>query len=246
MMSRLEILKKGKFMYKRIILKLSGEALSGDTNNAFDDKTINGIILQIKELIEKGTEVCVVVGGGNFWRGRSADSKMDRCKADSIGMMATIMNAIYLTDSFKQNGLDSVVMTPFTVGAMTEEFSKDRALKHLEQKKVLVFAGGIGHPFFSTDTVTALRACELEVDAILFAKSIDGVYDKDPAKHSDAKKFDQIVCKEIIENNLQVIDIAAANLCYEQKIPVIIFGLLEENSIIRAGMGEKIGTIVTV
>lgn len=233
-------------MYKRVILKLSGEALAGDTNQAFDNKTINGFVLQIKEIIKKGVEVCVVVGGGNFWRGRSANESMDRTKADQIGMMATIMNAIYLADSFEQNNIESVVMTPFIVGAMTEQFNKQKALKHLENKKVLIFAGGIGHPFFSTDTITALRACELEADAILFAKSIDGVYDKDPAKHSDAKKFDEIPCKDIVEKNLQVIDIAAANLCYEHKIPVIIFGLLEENSIVRASVGEKIGTIVTI
>ncbi len=233
-------------MYKRVILKLSGEALAGDTSNAFDDKTINNIILQIKQLIEKDIEVCLVVGGGNFWRGRSADSKMDRCKADSIGMMATIMNAIYLTDSFKQNGIDSLVMTPFKVGAMTEQFNKEVALKYLKENKVLIFAGGIGHPFFSTDTITALRASELEADAILFAKSIDGVYDKDPAKYEDAKKYDEIACEDIIKNNLKVIDIAAANLCYEQKIPVIIFGLLEENSIVKAGSGEKIGTTVSI
>ena len=233
-------------MYKRVILKLSGEALAGDTSNAFDDKTINNIILQIKQLIEKDIEVCLVVGGGNFWRGRSADSKMDRCKADSIGMMATIMNAIYLTDSFKQNGIDSLVMTPFKVGAMTEQFNKEVALKYLKENKVLIFAGGIGHPFFFFDTITALRASELEADAILFAKSIDGVYDKDPAKYEDAKKYDEIACEDIIKNNLKVIDIAAANLCYEQKIPVIIFGLLEENSIVKAGSGEKIGTTVSI
>lgn len=239
-------LRKVKFMHKRVILKLSGEALSGDTDKAFDNQTINNFVLQIKQVIEKGVELCIVVGGGNFWRGRSANEKMDRTKADQIGMMATIMNAIYLSDSLAQNDIKSVVMTPFVVGAMTEQFNKQSALKHLKHKKVLIFAGGIGHPFFSTDTITALRACELEADAILFAKSIDGVYDKDPAKYSDAKKFDEIPCKDIVEKNLQVIDIAAASLCYEHKIPVIIFGLLEENSIVKASIGEKIGTIVTI
>lgn len=233
-------------MYKRVIFKISGEALAGDTSKAFDDNTINKIVNQLKEVTKKNIEVCVVVGGGNFWRGRSANSSMDRCKADQIGMMATIMNAMYLSDSFSQIGVSSVVMTPFSVGTMTEQFSKEKALKALSENKVLIFAGGIGHPFFSTDTITALRASELEADVILFAKSIDGVYDKDPCVHSDAKKFDMIKCKDIIEKNLKVIDISAANLCYEQKIPVIIFGLLEENSIIRASIGEKIGTIVTV
>lgn len=233
-------------MYKRVILKLSGEALAGDTDKSFDNETINGFILQIKEIVEKGIEVCIVVGGGNFWRGRSANQNMDRTKADQIGMMATIMNGIYLSDSLSQNNIDSVIMTPFAVGSMTEQFNKQAALNHLKHKKVLIFVGGIGHPFFSTDTITALRACELEADAILFAKSIDGVYDKDPVKYNDAKKFDKIACKDIVEKNLQVIDIAAANLCYEHKIPVIIFGLLEKNSIIRASEGEKIGTIVTI
>lgn len=233
-------------MYKRVVLKLSGEALSGDTNQAFHNETINNIILQIKKLILKGIQVSIVVGGGNFWRGRSADSNMDRCIADKIGMMATIMNALYLSDSLSQFEIDSVVMTPFIVSSVTEEFDKKKALKYLKENKVLIFAGGIGHPFFSTDTITALRAAELNADIILFAKSIDGVYDKDPAIYQNAQKYDEIKCKDIIEKNLKVIDIAAANLCYEQKIPVLIFGLLQENSIIKASMGEKIGTIVTV
>ncbi|MFI3230999.1 MAG: UMP kinase [bacterium] len=233
-------------MYKRIILKLSGEALAGETSKSFDLETINGFVSQIKEVIKNNTEVAVVIGGGNFWRGRDANTKMDRTKADQIGMLATVMNAIYFADCLRQQDIDSVVMTPFMVGAMTEPFSKDKALEYMAQKKVLIFAGGIGHPFFSTDTVTALRASELDAEAILFAKSIDGVYDKDPEKFSDAKKYDELACKEIIEKNLQVIDIAAANLCFEQKIPVIIFGLLEEKSIVRVCAGEKIGTIVSV
>lgn len=233
-------------MYKRVILKLSGEALAGKTSQAFDNITINNIVQQVKEIIEKGIEVSIIVGGGNFWRGRDGDSKMDRCKADQIGMMATVMNAIYLSDSFSQYGIESIIMTPFIVDTITEQFSKEKALKYLKKGKVLIFAGGIGHPFFSTDTVTALRASELCADAILFAKSIDGVYDKDPAIHNDAKKFETIACKDIIEKNLKVIDIAAANLCYEQKIPIIIFGLLEENSIKRVCLEEKLGTIVTI
>lgn len=233
-------------MYKRVILKLSGEALAGNTSKAFDNSTINNIISQVKDIMEKGIEVSIVVGGGNFWRGRGADSKMDRCKADQIGMMATIMNAIYLSDSFKQHNIDAIVMTPFIVGTMTEQFSKEKALNYLKKGKVLIFAGGVGHPFFSTDTITALRAAELNADLILFAKNIDGVYDKDPLIHNDAKKFDTILCRDIIEKNLKVIDIAAANLCYEQKVPVIIFGLLEENSIKRACFEQKLGTMVIV
>lgn len=233
-------------MYNKVVLKLSGEALAGDTSKSFDNNTIFSIIEQIKKVIAMGTKTTLVVGGGNFWRGRSANPDMDRVKADQIGMLATVMNAIYVADCCRQKGIDAIVMTPIKIGTVTVEFSKDLANKYLEEGKVIIFAAGIGHPFFSTDTVTALRACELEADAILFAKAIDGVYDSDPATNPYAKKFDEIPCKDIVEKNLKVIDIAAANLCYENKIPVVIFGLSEENGIIRAAKGEKIGTVVTV
>ncbi len=233
-------------MYKRVVLKLSGEALAADSGKCFDNPTISSIVSQIKTVIENGTQLTLVIGGGNFWRGRSANPEMDRVKADQIGMLATVMNAVYFADFCRQEGLEAVVMTPFNVGNITELFSKDKANKLLNDGKVLIFAGGIGHPFFSTDTVTALRASELNADAILFAKNIDGVYDSDPSVNPNAKKFDEIPCKDIVEKNLKVIDIAAANLCYEQRIPVEIFGLAEENSIIRAANGEKIGTTVTV
>lgn len=233
-------------MYNKVVLKLSGEALAGDTSKSFDNNTIFSIIEQIKKVIAMGTKTTLVVGGGNFWRGRSANPDMDRVKADQIGMLATVMNAIYVADCCRQKGIDAIVMTPIKIGTVTVEFSKDLANKYLEEGKVIIFAAGIGHPFFSTDTVTALRACELEADAILFAKAIDGVYDSDPATNPYAKKFDEIPCKDIVEKNLKVIDIAAANLCYENKIPVVIFGLSEENGIIKAAKGEKIGTVVTV
>ena len=231
---------------KRVLLKLSGEALAGDKKTGFDEATCMGVAKQVKQLVDDGVQVAIVTGGGNFWRGRSANPAMDRVKADQIGMLATVMNAMYLADSCRQKGVEAVVMTPFPVGTMTQQFSKDLANKLLSEGKVLIFAGGIGHPFFSTDTVTALRASELEADAILFAKAIDGVYDSDPAVNPNAVKFDEIPCKDIVEKNLKVIDIAAANLCYEQKIPVVIFGLAEEKSVIRAANGEKIGTTVTV
>ncbi len=233
-------------MYKRVILKLSGEALAGNSEKSFDNDTINKIIKQIKEIINNKTQLSVVVGGGNFWRGRSANPQMDRCAADQIGMLATIMNAIYLCESFRINGIDAVVMTPFAVGTMTEQFSKRKALDILNEGKIIIFAGGIGHPFFSTDTVTALMASELEADAILFAKNIDGVYDSDPAVNPNAVKLDEIKCRDIVEKNLGVIDITAASLCCDQKIPVVIFGLDENNGIVKAAMGEKIGTKVTV
>lgn len=233
-------------MYNKVVLKLSGEALAGETSKNFDNETIFSIIDQIKQIISMGTKTTLVVGGGNFWRGRSSNPNMDRVKADQIGMLATVMNAIYVADCCRQKGIDAVVMTPIKIGTVTLEFSKDLANKLLNEGKVIIFAAGIGHPFFSTDTVTALRACELEADAILFAKAIDGVYDSDPATNPNAKKFDEIPCKDIVEKNLKVIDIAAANLCYENKIPVVIFGLAEDNGIVKAANGEKIGTVVTV
>ena len=233
-------------MYNKVVLKLSGEALAGETSKNFDNETIFSIIDQIKQIISMGTKTTLVVGGGNFWRGRSANPDMDRVKADQIGMLATVMNAIYVADCCRQKGIDAVVMTPIKIGTVTLEFSKDLANKLLNEGKVIIFAAGIGHPFFSTDTVTALRACELEADAILFAKAIDGVYDSDPATNPNAKKFDEIPCKDIVEKNLKVIDIAAANLCYENKIPVVIFGLAEDNGIVKAAKGGKIGTVVTV
>ncbi len=234
-------------MYKRIVLKLSGEALAGDNPNVkFDNGIIKGIVNQIKEIMEKGTQVSLVIGGGNFWRGRSADHAMDRTKADQIGMLATVMNAIYVSDFLRQEGVGCVVQTPFKCGTMTEEFSKDLAVRHLENKEVVIFAGGLGHPMFSTDTITALRGAELEADALFFAKNVDGVYDDDPAKNPNAKKIDEIKCGDIIKNNLRVIDLTAASLCFDNGIPVVIFGLNEENSIVRAVNGDKIGTIVTV
>lgn len=233
-------------MYKRVILKLSGEALAGEKTGSFDNATIFGIIEQIDKVIKMGTQVSLVIGGGNFWRGRSANPDMDRVKADQIGMLATVMNAIYFADCCRQKGIVAKVMTPIKIGAVTTEFNKDVADEELNKGTVLIFAAGIGHPFFSTDTVTALRACELGADAILFAKAVDGVYDSDPAVNPNAKKFDEIPCKDIVEKNLKVIDIAAANLCYENKIPVVLFGLAEENSVVRAANGEKIGTTVTV
>ncbi|MCI1930824.1 MAG: UMP kinase [Clostridia bacterium] len=234
-------------MYKRIVLKLSGEALSGDKPEVkFDNGIIRGIVLQIKEIINMGTEVTLVIGGGNFWRGRSADHAMDRTKADQIGMLATVMNAIYVSDFLRQEGVEAVVQTPFKCGTMTEEFSKDSALKHIKNKEVVIFAGGLGHPMFSTDTITALRGAELEADGLFFAKNVDGVYDDDPAKNPNAKKIDEIKCQDIIKNNLRVIDLTAASLCFDNKVPVVIFGLNEKNSIIRAVSGEKIGTAVTV
>ena len=229
----------------RVLVKLSGEALAGEQKEGFDHDVIIGVCKQLKQLVDKDIEVSVVIGGGNFWRGRSA-MDMDRTKADQIGMLATIMNALYVAEACRTVGIDSVVQTPFYVGSMTELFSKDNALLHMGAGKVVFFAGGTGHPFFSTDTGAALRGCEIEADVLLFAKNIDGVYNDDPNRNPEAKKYETISCKEVLDKNLQVIDAAAASLCIEQKIPIKVFALGEENSIIRAASGENIGTLITV
>ncbi|MEA4972577.1 MAG: UMP kinase [Candidatus Metalachnospira sp.] len=234
-------------MYKRIILKISGEALSGDKDGTmYDDDTIFAVVEQIKSILDMGTQVALVIGGGNIWRGRSSNIEMDRTKADQIGMLATVMNAVYVADAFRQKGIKATVQTPIIIGTVTEQFSKEAALSHLENGEVVIFAAGIGHPYFSTDTVTALRGCELNADILLFAKNVDGVYDSDPKTNLNAKKIDEIRCEDIIRQGLRVVDTSAACLCAEQKIPVLIFGLNEENSLIRAVKGNKIGTVVTV
>lgn len=238
-------------VFKRIIIKLSGEALAGSGDGHFDDKVISEIVSQIVAVMKKGVQVSLVVGGGNFWRGRDAKPNMDRVKADQIGMMATVMNALYLTEAFREAGVDSVIMTPLIVGVVTEQFSKKHALKYMDEGAIVIFAGGTGHPFFSTDTITAIRAAELDVDAILFAKNVDGVYDSDPKNNGKARKLEHITYREIIINNLQVIDIAASSICENQQILSIIFGLNEPNGIQLAISGEdeniyKIGTKVTV
>ena len=233
-------------MYKRVVLKLSGEALAGNTDKNFDNETIFGIIDQIKEVISQGTQVTLVVGGGNFWRGRSANPAMDRVKADQIGMLATIMNCIYVSEIFRSQGIKTNILTPFECGSMTKLFSKDRANKYFEKGMVVFFAGGTGHPYFSTDTGIVLRAIELDADAILLAKAIDGVYDSDPKLNPDAKKYDKISITDVVDKHLGVIDMTASVMCMENKMPLMVFGLNEKDSIVNALSGKFNGTIVTV
>ena len=230
---------------KRILLKLSGEALAGDKKTGFDEATVLGIAAQVKMLVDEGVQIAVVTGGGNFWRGRSSKN-MDRTKADQIGMMATVMNCIYVSEIFRSQGLKTRVMTPFVCGSFTELFSKDLAVGALESGEVVFFAGGTGHPYFSTDTATMLRAIEIEADEILLAKSIDGVYDDDPKDHPDAKKYTEVTIDEVIAKNLKVVDMTASILARENRMPMYVFGLNEENSILRAARGEIDGTSVTV
>lgn len=231
--------------YKRVLLKLSGEALAGEKGTGFDEATCIPVAKQIKALVEQGTEVAIVIGGGNFWRGRSSET-IDRTKADSIGMMATIMNCIYMSEICRSVGLMTQVLTPFECGSFTKLFSKDRVNKYLGKGMVVFFAGGTGHPYFSTDTATALRAIEIDADVILAAKSIDGVYDADPAKNPNAKKYDTMKISDIVEHKLGVVDLAAAVLCMENKMPMYVFGLNEENSILNTVNGCGNGTSITV
>ncbi len=230
--------------YKRILLKLSGEALAGPNKTGFDEDTCIAVAKQVKEITDKGIEVGIVTGGGNFWRGRTSEN-IDRTKADQIGMLATVMNCIYVSDIFRSVGINTSVLTPFECGSFTKLFSKDRANKYFSKGMTVFFAGGTGHPYFSTDTCAVLRAVETEADIILSAKSIDGVYDSDPAINPDAKKYDEISIDDVINKRLGVIDLAAAVLCMENHMPMMIFGLNEENSIVNTVSGVTKGTLVT-
>lgn len=230
---------------KRILLKLSGEALAGDRKTGFDEQTVTAVARQVKEIADSGVQVGIVIGGGNFWRGRTSET-IDRTKADQIGMLATVMNCIYTSEIFRSVGLATEIFTPFQCAAFTELFSKDRAVEALEKGKVIFFAGGIGHPYFSTDMGTVLRAVEIEADMILSARAVDGVYDSDPKLNKDAKKYDTISIREVVEKQLGVMDLAAAALCMENKMPMTIFGLNEENSIINTVKGSSSGTVITV
>ncbi|MCR4599232.1 MAG: UMP kinase [Acetatifactor sp.] len=229
----------------RILLKLSGEALAGDKKTGFDEETVRKVALQVKSLVDQGIQVGIVTGGGNFWRGRTSEN-IDRTKADQIGMLATIMNCIYVSEIFRSVGMMTNVLTPFECGSFTKLFSKDRANKYFEKNMVVFFAGGTGHPYFSTDTGVVLRAVEMEADVILLAKSIDGVYSDDPKKNPGAIKYDEITIDEVIEKNLQVVDMTASILARDNKMPMWVFDLNEENSIVNAMTGKFNGTKVTV
>ncbi len=230
-------------MYNRIIIKLSGEELANDKSK-FDDEIISNIAAQIKEILDHKIQVGIVVGGGNFWRGRSAKSEMDKTKADQIGMLATVMNAIYLSDYFNRHEIKTKIMTPFIVGTMTKQFSKESAIKNMNNGMVIIFAGGTGHPFFSTDTITALRAAELDADCIFYAKNIDGIYDCDPKLNPSAKKYKKISYEKIVQDNLGAIDICAMQI--SKDIPSFVFAMQQKNSICNAVLNKnfEFGTLV--
>ena len=229
----------------RILLKLSGEALAGEKHTGFDEAVVRDVAKQVKAICDKHIQVSIVIGGGNFWRGRTSDN-MDRVKADQIGMLATVMNCIYAADAMRAEGLKTHIMTPFACGSMTELFNKDKAIEYLENGEVVFFAGGTGHPYFSTDTATVLMAIEVEADVILSAKAIDGVYDSDPKTNPAAKKYDELSIEEVVEKKLAVVDLTASIMCLENKMPMYVFGLNEENSIVNALTGKFNGTKVTV
>lgn len=227
----------------RILLKLSGEALAGDKKTGFDEPTVRKVALQVKEILESGTQVGIVIGGGNFWRGRTSES-IDRVKADQIGMLATIMNCIYVSEIFRSEGMNTAILTPFECGSFTKLFSKDRAQKYFSKNMVVFFAGGTGHPYFSTDTGVVLRAVEVEADMILLAKAIDGVYDSDPAVNPNAKRYDKITIDDVVAQNLQVVDMTASILARDNHMPMRVFALQEEGSIVKAVSGTFNGTTV--
>ncbi len=231
------------FEFKKVLLKLSGEALAGGNAGGFSETEVLRVAAQVKTLIDQGVSVSIVIGAGNFWRGRTSGD-MDRTKADQIGMLGTVMNCLYAAEMFRTIGIKASVMTPFVVGSMTTLFDKDTCMKKQEAGEVVFFAGGLGHPYFSTDTISALRAVETECDVILLAKNIDGVYDSDPNQNPEAKKFDKISLKEVIERDLKVMDLTAAVMCMEQKVSMSVFYLGDDNSIVKAAKGESGGTIV--
>ena len=230
---------------KRVLLKLSGEALAGEQKRGFDEATVTEVAKQIKTIVDEGVQVGIVIGGGNFWRGRTSGA-MDRSKADQIGMLATIMNCIYVSDICRYVGLKTEVFTPFVCGAFTTLYSKDAVEESFAEGKVVFFAGGTGHPYFSTDTATVLRAVEIGADAILLAKAVDGIYDSDPKVNPDAKKYDEISIDEVVAKKLAAMDLTASIMCMEQKMPMLVFGLDEKDSIVNTVHGKFSGTKVTV
>jgi uridylate kinase len=227
------------------LLKLSGEALAGEKKTGFDEATCMEVAKQIKTLVDGGTQVAIVIGGGNFWRGRSSET-IDRTKADSIGMLATVMNCIYMSEICRCCGLETDIFTPFACGTVSELFSKDKAVAAMKAGRVIFLAGGTGHPYFSTDTATALRAVQLDCDAIVMARAVDGVYTGDPKTDPTATKYTTVTYQELLDRKLKVLDLTATVMCMENNIPTLVFSLNEENSIVTNVGGTNTGTVVTV
>lgn len=229
--------------YKRILLKLSGEALAGDKGVGIDIETLKGTCNQIKKFVDRGIQVALVIGGGNFWRGRSS-TEMDRSTADYIGMLATCMNGLAITDMLESMGIEARLMSAIDMPKVAEPYIKKRAIRHLEKGRVVIFSAGIGNPFFSTDTAAALRATEIDAEIIFLAKNVDGVYSGDPKIDKNAVRYDKLTYREVIERDLMVMDQTAVTLCKENKVPILVFALNPPENMEKALMGEKIGTIV--
>ena len=230
-------------MYKRVLLKISGEALAGETGNGIDPITVEHIVSQVVSLHNEGVEIGIVVGGGNFWRGRQG-TNMDRVTADHMGMIATIMNALALQDAIEKKGVPVRVQTALTIPSVAEPFILRKALRHFECNRIVIFACGTGNPYFSTDSGAALRAIEIKADALLMAKNVDGVYDSDPKTNPNAKKIDEISYMEVMNRDLKVMDFTSLTLCMENKLPIVAFALTSDEGLLKAARGEKIGTII--
>ena len=230
-------------MYKRVLLKLSGEALGGKTGTGIDPETVDGVVTQLVELAHKGVEIAIVVGGGNFWRGRQGVA-MNRVTADHMGMLATVMNALALQDAIEDKGVSTRVQTALSINSVAEPFILRKAIHHFEEGRIVILACGTGNPYFTTDSGAALRAAEIKADVLLMAKNVDGVYDCDPQTNKNAKKYSELTYMDVINKNIAVMDFTSITMCMENKIPIIAFGLAEKDSIIRAATGEKIGTII--
>jgi uridylate kinase len=237
---------KERKSFKRVLLKLSGEVFGGDKGLGVDPDVVNDVAKQIADVVRSGDEVAIVVGGGNYFRGAELQQRgMDRARADYMGMLGTVMNCLALQDFLEKEGIDTRVQTAITMGQVAEPYIPRRSIRHLEKGRVVIFGAGAGMPFFTTDTVAAQRALEIGVDALLLAKSgVDGVYSSDPRRDKDAKKYDEISYDEVLSKSLAVADAAAFSLCRENKLPIIVFNLLEKGNIARAVRGEKIGTLV--
>lgn len=231
-------------IYKRLLLKLSGEVLAGSEGKGVDFDTVDTICRAVKQAHDLGTQIAIVVGGGNFWRGRTSGN-MDRTRADHMGMLATAMNSLALCDSLEQMGVDVRVQTAITMQQVAEPYIRNRAVRHLEKGRIVIFGCGTGNPFFSTDTAAALRAAEINADVIFKATNVDGVFDKDPNKYSDAVKYDRLSHSEILSKGLNVMDSTAASLCRDNKIDILVFNLNDPENIVKAIKGETIGTLVT-
>lgn len=230
--------------YKRVIIKISGEALAGESGMGIDMHKLDFVCVQIADIRKLGVEIGIVIGGGNFWRGRLADEKMNRTTADHMGMLATVMNALAIQDRLEQHGIPVRVQTALTITKVAEPYILRKAIRHFEKGRIVIFACGTGNPYFSTDTGAALRSCEIGADALLLAKNVDGVYDSDPKLNKDAKKFDRLSYMQVISLGLKAMDTTAITMCMDNSVPIIAFSLMEENSIKKAVLGESIGTYI--